>query len=212
MSEAFRVTVLISGGGTTLKNLIEKKSKGELTADIVQVVSNNPDAGGLQFARAANLKSVIVNHRKHPDVQEFSDLVFEHCRTAQSDLVVMAGFLRRVSIPEDFVNRVVNIHPSLIPSFCGKGHYGRRVHEAVIQYGCKISGCTVHFVDDHYDHGPIIAQRTVPVHPNDSPTQLAQRVFKQECEVYPEVINQIAAGEITVSNRIVTVAQASVHD
>lgn len=212
MPDPFRVTVLISGGGTTLKNLIEKKSKGELTADIVQVVSNNPDATGLQFSHTANIESKIIDHRKHPDVQEFSNLIFQHCRSAQSDLVVMAGFLRRVSIPADFVNRVVNIHPSLIPSFCGQGHYGRRVHEAVIQYGCKISGCTVHFVDDHYDHGPIIAQRTVPVHPDDSPSQLAQRVFEQECEVYPEVINLIAAGDVTISDRIVTVARASAHD
>ena len=212
MSDPFRVTVLISGGGTTLKNLINKKFKGELTAEIAQVVSNNPDAAGLKFADAANIETRVVDHRRHPDIQEFSDLIFECCRSTQSDLVVMAGFLRRVSIPDDFVNRVVNIHPSLIPSFCGKGHYGQRVHEAVIQYGCKISGCTVHFVDDHYDHGPIIAQRTVPVHPDDSPTRLAQRVFEQECDIYPEVINQVAAGNVTISDRIVTVARSAVHD
>ena len=121
----------------------------------------------------------------------------------------MGGFLRRVAIPADFVNRVINIHPSLIPAFCGKGHYGSRVHQAVIDYGCKISGCTAHFVDDDYDHGPIIAQRTVPVFADDTSDELAKRVFEQECEIYPDVINWIADGAVSVSGRTVSVRRES---
>ncbi len=196
MAEPFRISVLISGGGTTLKNLIDVRSKGALTAEIAQVISNNPDAGGLQFAKAANLKTAVFDHRQFDELSAFSETIFAQCRAGQTDLVVMAGFLRRVMIPADFVNRVINIHPSLIPAFCGKGHYGHRVHQAVIEYGCKVSGCTVHFVDDHYDHGPIIAQRTVPVFSDDSPATLASRVFAQECQIYPEVVNWIAAGSV----------------
>ena len=205
MPDSFRIAVLISGGGTTLKNLIDKKNCGDLKVNIANVISNNPTAGGLEFARAANIETAIIDHRLQSDIQQFSEKLFEECRSAQANLVVMGGFLRRVTIPTDFVNRVINIHPSLIPAFCGKGLYGLRVHEAVIQYGCKLSGCTVHFVDDQYDHGPIIAQRSVPVRTDDSPMELAHRIFEQECEIYPEVINWIAAGQVHVSDRRVLI-------
>ncbi len=205
MANPIRISVLISGGGTTLLNLIKKKSAGRLNADIVNVISNNPAAGGLDYAHSESISTAIVNHREHRDLEEFSNLIFEQCRTIQADLVVMGGFLRRVSIPPDFVNRVINIHPSLIPSFCGKGRYGSRVHQAVIDYGCKISGCTAHFVDGDYDHGPIIAQRTVPVFSDDTSGVLANRVFEEECEIYPDVINWIADGSVSVSGRTVSV-------
>lgn len=193
MPRPFQIAVLISGGGTTLKNLIEKKSQGQLDAEIGLVISNNPNAAGLALAEQAGIETVVVNHREFQSTQAFSDRIFDLCRSAESDLVVMGGFLRHVLIPDDFVNRVINIHPGLIPAFCGKGYYGRRVHAAVLDYGCKISGCTVHFVDDEYDHGPIIAQRPVEVLEGDTPEILAARVFEQECELYPEVINRLAA-------------------
>ena len=204
MPDPFRISVLISGGGTTLKNLIIKKARQELAAEMVEVISNNPTAAGIEFAAAANIPTTIVDHRQHRDLDQFSELIFDRCRSTGVDLVVMGGFLRRVRIPADFENRVINIHPSLIPAFCGKGLYGRRVHEAVLEYGCKISGCTVHFVDDHYDHGPIIAQRTVPAFSSDSPETLAKRVFEKECELLPEVINWIAAGKVSVNGRLVS--------
>jgi phosphoribosylglycinamide formyltransferase-1 len=205
MPNPYRITVLISGGGTTLKNLIEKKQSGLLQAEIGLVISNNPDAAGLQFARDAGIETALVNHREFDSVGEFSQTIFEHCRTAKTDLVVMGGFLRRVAIPEDFVNRVINIHPSLIPAFCGQGQYGKRVHTAVIEYGCKLSGCTVHFVDDHYDHGPIIAQVPVTVVSDDTPETLAARIFEMECKIYPEVVNALATGKIIVEDRRVSV-------
>lgn len=203
MTRPFRVAVLISGGGTTLENLIGKQASGQLDAEIVHVVSSNPNAGGLDFARAAGINETVVDHRVHGDVESFSQNVFHPCRDAKADLVVMGGFLRRVRIPSTFVNRVINIHPSLIPAFCGKGMFGRRVHQAVLDYGCKISGCTVHFVDDEYDHGPIIAQQSVPVLADDTPERLAARVFEQECQIYPKVVNWIAAGHVSVNGRSV---------
>ncbi len=206
MPDPYRISVLISGGGTTLKNLIEKKQAGELSVEIGLVISNNPDAAGLQFARDVGIATVVVNHRNYETVGELSGAIFEHCRVAKIDLVVMGGFLRRVAIPADFVNRVINIHPSLIPAFCGKGNYGRRVHTAVIEYGCKVSGCTVHFVDDHYDHGPIIAQVPVAVHSEDTPESLAARIFESECKLYPDVINLMAAGKVSVTDRRVCVS------
>jgi phosphoribosylglycinamide formyltransferase-1 len=204
MSNQFNISVLISGGGTTLKNLIQQRSKNQLAANIAMVVSNNPSAGGLRFAADAGLPTAVINHRSFGDLDAFSEAIFDQCRAVKSDLIVMGGFLRRVKIPADFTNRVINIHPSLIPAFCGQGHYGSRVHQAVLDYGCKISGCTVHFVDDHYDHGPIIAQETVLVHDDDAPETLAERVFIKECELYPRVINAIASGKVAVNDRHVT--------
>lgn len=204
----FKISVLISGGGTTLRNLIQRQADGSLAAEIVQVVTNNPDASGLEFAKHAGIESEVINHRAFDSENSFSDAVFASIRKSNSDLVVMGGFLRKVFIPSDFCNRVINIHPSLIPAFCGKGMYGGRVHSAVIEFGCKISGCTVHFVDDDYDHGPIIAQATVPVLPDDSPHDLAARVFEKECNLLPQVINQLAAGDVKMDGRIARVRQA----
>ncbi|HMP81035.1 MAG TPA: formyltransferase family protein, partial [Pirellulaceae bacterium] len=125
----------------------------------------------------------------------------DHCRQLAIDWVVLGGFLKRLTIPPDFTHRVVNIHPSLIPAFCGQGFYGSKVHRAVLDYGCKLSGCTVHFVDDLYDHGPIIAQVSVPVKHDDTVESLAARVFVQECELYPRVLNQLAKDCIRVEGR-----------
>jgi phosphoribosylglycinamide formyltransferase-1 len=205
MPSPFKISVLISGGGTTLRNLIEKQSVGQLAAEISQVISNNPQAGGIQFAEQAGLTCQVLDHRKFDTPEVFSDSVFASIRTSGASLVVLGGFLRRLKIPGDFENRVINIHPSLIPAFCGQGLYGTRVHRAVIDYGCKISGCTVHFVDDQYDHGPIIAQRTVPVLATDDAQTLSARVFEQECELYPETINLIAAERVRLCGRLVEI-------
>ena len=201
MLKPFSISVMISGGGTTLKNLIDRYDHGELDAQIAQVISNKPDAGGLQYAADAGIDCEIVDHREYDSVGSFSQAIFDAARGAGVDLVVMGGFLRRVAIPKDFENRVINIHPSLIPAFCGKGNYGRRVHQAVVDYGCRVSGCTVHFVDDQYDHGPIIAQSTVKVKAEDSAESLAARVFEAECELYPRVINAIASGKVSTTGR-----------
>jgi phosphoribosylglycinamide formyltransferase-1 len=184
------IAVLISGSGTTLRNLIENRAAGNLRAGIAVVVSSHGEARGLEFARAAGIESRVVDFRsvREPD---FSRRIFDLCRQAGVDLVVLGGFLRKLTLPPDFENRVINIHPSLIPEFCGRGFYGLKVHAAVLAAGRSVSGCTVHYVDDQFDHGPIIAQSQVPVLPNDTPATLAARVFAAECKLYPDVINQL---------------------
>lgn len=199
------IAVLISGGGTTLRNLIERIQNGQLDVDIRIVISSNSAAAGLEFARAAHIATRIVQRGEHGSAEAFSDAVFSLCREASVELVVMGGFLKHILIPADFSGRVMNIHPALIPAFCGQGFYGQRVHQAVLEYGARVSGCTVHFVDDEYDHGPIILQRTVPVLDDDSPKSLAARVFAQECAAYPEAIQLFAEGRLRIEDRRVRV-------
>lgn len=208
-SHPMPIAVLISGGGTTLRNFIQKIAAGQLAAEIRLVISSNPQARGLDFARDAGIPTLVVRREDHATPQSFRDAIFQPCRDAQVELVAMGGFLKHVLIPPDFVNRVTNIHPALIPAFCGKGFYGLRVHQAVLEYGVKVTGCTVHFVDDQYDHGPIIIQRTVPVLQDDTPETLAARVFEQECIAYPEALNLIAAGRVRVVGRRVLISEPS---
>ncbi len=204
-STPLRLAVLISGGGTTLRNLIEHIDSGRLAAKIALVISSSPQAGGLKYAADAGIATHVVQRRDFADDQAFGQAVFDACRAAQVGLVAMAGFLKFAPIPDDFRNRVMNIHPALIPAFCGHGFYGLHVHRAVLDYGAKISGCTVHFVDNEYDHGPIILQRTVPVEADDTPERLAARVFAAECAAFPEAINLYAAGRVQVDGRTVQV-------
>jgi phosphoribosylglycinamide formyltransferase 1 len=198
---------MISGGGTTLGNLIEKIAAGNLRVEIPLVMSSNPQAGGLRFAAEAGIPAAVIERKAFASQDEYSAAVFARCRQAEADLVVMGGFLKRLTIPPDFLNRVVNIHPALVPAFCGDGFYGHRVHEAVLEYGAKLSGCTVHFADNQYDHGPVILQKSVPILDDDTPETLAARVFAAECEAYPEAIGLIAAGRVSVRGRRVRIAQ-----
>ena len=202
-----RLAVLISGGGTTLRNLIQRIDAGELAAKISVVISSSADAKGLTYAKEAGIPTEVIERKSFGSVAEFSEAIFDHCRRNDSQIVVMAGFLKLVVIPADLENRVVNIHPSLIPDFCGKGFYGRHVHEAVLKEGAKRTGCTIHFVDNQYDHGPIILQKTVPVLDGDTPDTLARRVFEAECEAYPEAISLIASGRVTLESGYVRIAQ-----
>ncbi|PQO42182.1 phosphoribosylglycinamide formyltransferase [Blastopirellula marina] len=200
-----KIAVLISGGGTTLRNLLERIDQDHLPLEIVLVISSSRTAKGMVFAENANIPCKIITTQDHPQIADFSADIFHACRKAGVELVVMGGFLKRIAVPADFENRVVNIHPSLIPSFCGEGFYGGRVHAAVLEYGAKLSGCTVHFVDDHYDHGPIIAQQAVEVLPGDTPATLAERVFEAECQLYPATISAIAEGRVSAAGRQITV-------
>jgi phosphoribosylglycinamide formyltransferase-1 len=203
--EPLRIAVLISGGGTTLRNILESIDQGRLNARVVLVVSSTAEAGGLAYAREAGVRVEVVQRSESGSLDQFTERVFIPSREAEAELVVMGGFLKHVLIPADFENRVINIHPSLIPAYCGKGFYGRRVHEAVLEAGEATSGCTIHFVDSEYDHGPIILQRQVIVEPEDTPESLAARVFEAECEAYPQVIAWIAAGQVSVEQGQVVV-------
>ncbi|HND53886.1 MAG TPA: phosphoribosylglycinamide formyltransferase [Pirellulaceae bacterium] len=196
-----KLAVLISGGGTTLKNLLTWIGDGRLSAEVVRVVSSNPAAKGLRYAEDGGIASRVLVRRDFDSDDAYSAAVFGECRESGCDYVVMGGFLKFVPIPPDFENRVVNIHPSLIPAFCGHGYYGHHVHEAVLEYGAKLSGCTVHFVDNVYDHGPIILQRAVEVQDDDTPDTLAARVFEQECRAYPEALQLLAEGKLKMSGR-----------
>ncbi|HET6575372.1 MAG TPA: phosphoribosylglycinamide formyltransferase [Fimbriiglobus sp.] len=198
-----RLAVLISAGGTTMQNLIDRVNDGRLNAEIVAVVSSNPDAFGNERARRAGIPVTVVPKR----TPGFAAAVFDAVRSANPDLVILAGWLHLLAIPADFKLRVLNIHPALLPAFGGKGMYGHRVHEAVLAYGAKVSGCTVHFADDSYDTGPVVVQRTVPVRDNDTPDTLAARVFDAECEAYPDAIRLVAAGGWRIDGRRVVVGR-----
>jgi phosphoribosylglycinamide formyltransferase-1 len=200
-----RLAVLLSGNGTTLQNLLDRIADGRLRARIVLVVSNHTDAFGLERAEKAGVPTAVVDRKQCTSREDFSGCIFDLCRQAGADLVCMAGFLQLLHIPNDFQNRVLNIHPALIPAFCGKGFYGHKVHEAALAYGVKVSGCTVHFADNVYDHGPIVLQRAVPVLEDDTPEKLAARVFEQECEAYPQAIRLIAEKRVRVEGRHVRI-------
>lgn len=196
MAEPIRIVALISAGGTTLQNLIDRIADGRLSATIVGVVSSRADAYGNVRARKAHLPLVVLSRKAD---------VWTAVRNFSPNLVCMAGWLHLVPIPQDFHHRVLNIHPSLLPAFGGKGMYGHHVHEAVLAYGAKVSGCTVHFADDTYDTGPIVVQKCVPVQESDTPDTLAARVYQAECEAYPEAIRLIADGRVTVHGRRVLI-------
>lgn len=199
------IAVLISGGGTTLRNLLEYRDAGKLDVDFRLVISSKQSAYGLTYAQQAGIPSVVVSKRKFATAEEHSACVFQSLMDHGVELVVMGGYLDYLLIPEQFTNRVVNIHPSLIPAFCGHGFYGLRVHQAVLDYGAKLSGCTVHFVDNQFDHGPIIAQRSCPVLCDDSAESLQARVFELECGLYPETIQAIAQGRVKARGRTIQV-------
>lgn len=189
-----RLGVLISGGGTTLANLAERIADGRLRGvEIATVISSRGDVKGNQVALAAGLPLEIVRLKDFADPLDFSATLGRVLDAAGADLVVMAGFLCYWHIPARYRGRVINIHPALLPAYGGRGMHGLRVHEAVLRAGEKESGCTVHVADDEYDHGPILAQRRVPVLAGDTPETLAARVAVSERELYPEVIAEIAA-------------------
>jgi len=201
LDRPIRLGVLISGGGTTLANFLARIESGELDAEIPLVLADRPGCGGITRAEQAGLRCEVISRREYPTVESFSEIVFDRLRTADVDLVTLAGFLSLIRIPDDFAYRVMNIHPALIPAFCGQGYYGEKVHRAAIQRGVKVSGCTVHFADNQYDHGPVIVQKSVPVLDDDTPRTLAARIFEAECEAYPEAIELFASGRIEIADQ-----------
>jgi phosphoribosylglycinamide formyltransferase 1 len=205
MRTPIRLAVMLSGGGTTLQNLLNRIADGHLEARVVCVLSDQMGAPGLTRAQNVGIPAAVVERKACRSREEFSDRLFETCRSAAADLVCLAGFLQLVLVPADFTNRVMNIHPALIPAFCGKGFHGLHVHRAVLDAGVKLTGCTVHFADNQYDHGPIILQRPVPTEDDDTPEILASRVFAEECGAYPEAIRLYAQGRLRVEGRRVRI-------
>ncbi len=195
-----RLAVMISGGGTTLVNLAERIADGRLAAEIAVVISSNPDADGIAHAHELDLPVETVKYERTRR-EAFSRHITDVVRESAADLVCLAGFLRLWDFPAAYRNKVMNIHPGLLPAFGGTGMYGMRVHEAVIERGVKVTGCTVHFATSAaYDTGPIVLQKTVPVRFDDSPTDVQRRVFAAECEAYPEAIELFATERLRIAD------------
>lgn len=199
-----RVMVLVSGGGTNLQAIIDAVAAGKVTnTELVGVLSNNKTVKSLERAKAAGIPAVSVSPKDFPDRAAFNEAMLTKIDEFAPDLIVLAGFL--VAIPKAMVkkysNRIINIHPSLIPSFCGVGYYGLKVHEKALERGVKVTGATVHFVNEGMDEGPIIAQKAVAVKEGDTPEVLQRRVMEEaEWLLLPQAINDIANGRIRVEN------------
>ena len=195
-----RVCVCVSGGGTNLQAIMDAVDAGKITnAEIVRVISNNKTAYALERAKNHGIDAVAVSPKDYETRELFNQALLNTINEAQPDLIVLAGFL--VVIPKEMIaqyrNRIINIHPSLIPSFCGTGYYGLKVHEAALERGVKVTGATVHFVDEGTDTGPIILQKAVYVEPGDTPKVLQQRVMEQaEWQILPQAIDMIANGRL----------------
>ncbi len=206
-----RVVVCVSGGGTNLQAIIDGIAQGAVCqTEIVRVISKNPGAYALERAKQAGIEGVCVSPKDYENRSLFEAALLQCVKEAAPDLIVLAGFM--VKAPDEMVrqfeNRIINIHPSLIPAFCGTGYYGLRVHEAALARGVKITGATVHFVNDGMDTGPIIMQKAVKVRDGDTPETLQKRVMEEaEWVLLPWCINLIAAGQIRVENGRVTIAE-----
>ncbi len=202
-----RIAVCVSGGGTNLQAILDAIEQGTITnTEVIAVISNNANAKALERAKSKGIPAVLMSPKEYPDREAYYEaLTAKMCELAP-DLVVLAGFLVKIppQLVEKFSNRIVNIHPSLIPSFCGVGYYGLKVHEKVLERGVKVTGATVHFVNEGMDEGPIISQKAVKVEENDTPELLQRRVMEEaEWILLPQAIDDIANGRIrVVDNRV----------
>jgi len=220
MAKTLQLGILLSGGGRTLENILrhvaqppsavkdaQMRASGpqKIAAQVAVVIASRPRIRGIEIAEAAGIPAHLIRPRDYGDVQAYSDAMTRILDEARVDLVCLAGFLSYWIVPDRYLGRVMNIHPALLPSFGGQGMYGHRVHEAVLARGCKVSGCTVHFVNNKYDEGPIVLQRAVPAYAEDTADDLAARVFREECIAYPEAIRLFAEGRLRVEGQRVRI-------
>ncbi|HWR60549.1 MAG TPA: phosphoribosylglycinamide formyltransferase [Clostridia bacterium] len=198
-----RIAVLVSGGGTNLQSLMDTAGKGELNGEIVLVIADRKDAYALERAERHGIKAVYIER------EQLSGRLLTKLREMKVELVVLAGFLSILDseLVKAYEGRIINIHPSLIPAFCGKGYYGEKVHEAAVEYGVKVSGATVHFVDEGTDSGPIILQEPVPVYEEDTAGTLAARVLEVEHRLLPEAVRLYCGGKLRIEGRKVIIAR-----
>ena len=200
-----RVTVCVSGGGTNLQAIIDRIQDGTIrNAQIVQVISNNAGAYALERAAKAGIPGICVSPKDYPDREAFNEALLAKINEVSPDLIVLAGFM--VAVPKQicaaYAGKIINIHPALIPSFCGKGHYGLHVHEKALERGVKVTGATVHFVDENLDTGPIILQKAVDIMEDDTPETLQRRVMEQaDWVILHRAIDLIAAGRVRIEGR-----------
>lgn len=202
-----RLAVMVSGGGTDLQSVIDGVQSGKIPGKIAVVISSRPGVYALERAKKAGIPGVVICKKDYTDEQAFFDANLGALREYGAEGVILAGYLSILGkqMIEAYPNKIINIHPSLIPSFCGKGYYGLRVHQAVLDYGAKVSGATVHFVDEGADTGPIILQRAVSVLPEDTAESLQQRILEVEHEILPEAVALFCADRLRVQGRKVTI-------
>jgi formyltetrahydrofolate-dependent phosphoribosylglycinamide formyltransferase len=200
-----RLGVLLSGGGTTLQNMLDRIEKGEVPAEVAVVISSVPGVFGLARAEKAGVPGHTVDRKAYGSAEEFSRAVFDRLDEHEVDLVLLAGFIHLIRVPEKYEGRILNVHPALIPAFCGKGYYYDFVHEQVLERGVKVTGCTVHFVDNVFDNGPIVVQMTTPVHDDDTVASVKERVQALEREALPRAVKLFAEGRLRVEGRRVRI-------
>lgn len=202
-----RIAVLLSGSGTSLENLCARIDAGDLDAEVCVVIASKAKAGGLERARRRGIPAFAVPRREHPDVGAFNNALHAVLERHPPDLVALLGFLSPFETRGRYDGRTLNVHPALIPAFCGQGMYGRRVHEAVLEAGVKLTGATVHFVDAEYDHGPIILQEAVAVRDDDTADSLAERVQAAERRIVLEAIRLFAESKLTIEGQRVRIKE-----
>lgn len=204
-----KIGVLISGSGTNLQSLIDNIETGNIKGKITVVISNRKDAYGLNRARQKNIDALYIRQKDYESFENFNDAIIDELKKHNVELVVLSGYLKILTSKfiEEYRNRIINIHPSLIPAFCGKGYYGIKVHEEVIKYGVKLSGATVHFVDEDADTGPIIIQEAVEVGYEDTAETLQQKVLKIEHKILPLAVKYYCEGKIQISGRKVKIKE-----
>ena len=206
-----KIAVLVSGGGTNLQAIIDAVREGKITdTEICLVLSNNKNAYALERAEKAGIPALSISPKEYDSRDKFNDAMLEAVRSSEAELVVLAGFLCVIppKMVEAYPNRIITIHPSLIPSFCGTGYYGLKVHEAALERGVRVSGATVHFVDAGTDTGPIILQKAVEVMDGDTPKDLQLRIMEQaEWKILPEAIQLIVHGRVKTEGRRVIIAE-----
>lgn len=209
-----RIAVLLSGGGTTMQNILDKTDQGHLNVEIVLVISSKEGVKGLGIAKARDIPTMVIESKnfredKVTNWSAMSSAINEHVLATKPDLVVLAGFMCLYEVPKELEGKVMNIHPALIPAFCGQGLYGLKVHQAVVKKGSKLTGCTVHFVTNEYDAGPIIVQKSCPVYDTDTPEDVQKRVFEVEREAFPEAIRLFGEGRLKIEGSTVQIRNGS---
>lgn len=202
-----RLAAMASGTGTNLGAILDNIKKGLLNCEMRLVLSNNSNAGALHIARAYGIVAIHLSKEQFPGQNEFDDRLLQLLQEYQVEMIVLAGYLKKLSskVVRAYKHKILNIHPALLPSFGGKGMYGHRVHQAVLDYGCKVSGVTVHLIDDEYDSGPPIMQRCVPVQFDDTADTLAARILQEEHKIYSDVIQLFAERRVEIHGRKVII-------
>ncbi len=210
-ADPLRVAAFASGRGSNLNAILTEIENHRLNAEVVGVISNNADAGALELARERDIPAEHLVKSAFISRDAFVQAILDRLTAWKTDLVVLAGYMKKMppEVVSAYRNRMLNIHPALLPSFGGKGLYGHHVHEAVLEYGCKVSGATVHLVDAEYDTGPPVVQKCVPVLEDDTPESLAARVLMVEHEIFPLAVSYFAAGRVEINGRRVRILSAS---